>query len=208
MNLIKARPLIIAIDQSTGKKSKLGLAVFFPMTATDPPKIFYVAEISADRATDSADRRIQSIARTLDKHLQEFIYKSVDEQGLTITAIVFEHFVMRGKGGETLAKMVGACLVLLPPDVQIIYANNNITKQYVAGKGGSEKELVAAGVKDYFSRSQNLSEIEDLISLHKWDILDALAIGITGYHLQIAPIDVGQSEPKSTKRSGKKWPKI
>ena len=89
---------------------------------------------------------------------------------------------MRGKGGETLQRMIGAYMSQFPYDCPSIHVQNTTVKKVVGGSGKAEKDQVAAGVAAWFSsNSASASLIKELTLKHEYEILDSLAIGITGY---------------------------
>ena len=86
-------------------------------------------------------------------------------------------------------------IVSTPVDSEdALYRNvqNTTVKKLIAGHGAAEKGQVAIGLKNFFnSNEQSLSILNDLTKLQKFDIIDSIGIGVTGYLQHIS----GSSEP-------------
>lgn len=158
--------IIVGVDPGTGLNSALGVV----KVNFDTLEIGFMREhwASDDKNATSRIRKISSA-----------LWGNWDEP---VDAVASEYFVMRGKGGETLARMVGAVIATLPPMSKFIEVQNSTVKMIVGGHGAAPKEDVAEGVFAYFSANEESQDkIVDLIAEEKWDLLDALAIAITAY---------------------------
>lgn len=164
MNLGRGIKRVIGIDPGTGAKSGTGFAVFEPQSK----KILQTFCIKPDAELPLQDR-IKEICRGL----EEFVtIKYPPEESL----YCMEHFIMRGKSGETLKKLIGGIMLTLPDGAPFVEVHNMTLKKVMGG--GISKLGVAEGVLGWF-RGAKL--VEDLIEGGHWDITDALAIGIVGY---------------------------
>ena len=168
--------LIIGIDVGLGVRSALGLA------AIKNGKIIGAREVWA------TDKNLPQKLRSLGLELEVFL-KSIGEDYETpfVDAIYFEYFVMRGKSGESLQRLVGALMSASPTDTPFIPVQNSTVKKLIGGKGNDDKKKVAEGVLRLLGKDpENKALIERLISNEKWDILDAIAIALAGEQMQEA----------------------
>jgi len=157
---------IIGVDPGTGSSSALGV-VHVDFGTRD---IVSHTEYWSDRKL-SATQRIRNISDVFCKSWPEHV-----------DAVAIEYFVMRGKGGETLARMVGAVIGCLPPTSRFIEIQNSTIKLFVGGHGAATKQQVAEGVLEYFDENVNsFALVSDFINDERWDLIDALAIAITAY---------------------------
>jgi Holliday junction resolvasome RuvABC endonuclease subunit len=171
--------LVVAIDPGTGVSSPTGLAVFDPYTR----EILLVANLGSKKKTSQG--RIKDITKQLAAELAPFA-------STTLVCFV-EYFVMRGKGGETLQRMVGGYIAVLPEEMELEEVQNSTVKKTLAGHGAADKRSVAMGVRDWFYGNKTSSDmINILTSRYEEDIIDALAIGITGWQKRQA-----KSSPRS-----------
>ncbi len=160
---------VVAVDPGTGVKSPAGLAIFDPITL----------DISAAEALwcpndKDPDKRIRFIVAAFSSALK--FYKNEE-----LALFCIEDFVMRGKGGVTLQKMIGAVVSRVPDEIPVIHVQNTRVKSLVAGNGAADKLEVGLGVLKYFSKNErSAAQISLLIEDEEWDILDAFAIGIAG----------------------------
>ena len=161
------RHLVIGIDPGTGVKSPLGVVAFDPATK----EIVLVAEGTSKRKP--LRLRLQDVLVAYQDALAELAPKT--------STVFIEQFVMQGKGGETLQRLIGATLFLTPEEIEIFEVNNKQVKLCVGGSGSAEKLQVAEGVARYFRSSpKSREQIKALILAERWDVLDAFAIAITG----------------------------
>lgn len=155
---------VIGIDPGTGAKSGTGIAVFDP----ESKLILQTFCIKPD-SHESLQSRIKTICRELES-LVTIRYPPND------SLYCMEHFIMRGVSGETLKKLIGAIMLTLPDGAPFVEVHNMTLKKAMGG--GISKEGVAAGVLNWFVADETVAA---LIEGKKWDITDALAIGIVGY---------------------------
>lgn len=162
---------VVGIDPGTGLKSPAGLAAFDVETRD----ILLAEELPARWGKASATLRIASIT----EQFQEKIFMRFTGAD---TLFCVESFVMQGQGGQTLQRMIGAVLSCVPTHCPIEEIQNSTVKKNTAGHGHADKKSVAVVVLDYFISNSNAHKlVTRLILDEKWDILDALAIGIAGY---------------------------
>ena len=157
---------VIGVDPGTGSSSPLGVVLI----DFDTLDILEYAEYWSEGRKD-ATTRIREIA-------QKFCTSWPD----VVDMVAIEYFVMRGKGGETLSRMVGAVIGCLPPMAMFVEVQNTTVKKIVAGHGAGSKEDVADGVLAYFSSNENsLALITEWTHDERWDLIDAVAIAVTAY---------------------------
>lgn len=172
-------PLVVAIDPSTGAKSALGFAVFDPNTK----EIITVKEM----VTPAKDLRAR-IKELVLQLVKEF--KKLDEA--KIDYIVFiESTVMVGKGGESLQRIIGAIMTVVPSSKRFEHVSNMQIKAFVGGHGHAKKDQVAHGLFKFFPEDELLP---GLITAHRYDALDALAVGVTGFEKYILKGEVGKKK--------------
>jgi Holliday junction resolvasome RuvABC endonuclease subunit len=166
--------LIIGVDPGSGASSPTGLVVFDPQTLD----VLFADNITASKR--DLHHRIQIISN----QLTDIITILEAEYGKRPITFCVESFVMRGKGGESLQRLIGSFLGRLPARYEVRHVQNTKVKKALAGHGHAEKDEVAAGVLDYFKSNKSSYEaVNRLIKAGEWDILDAFAIGITGVYL-------------------------
>lgn len=168
--MVENRRLIISIDPGSGISSPTGLTVFDPQTK----EILYASNITTK--FKQLAHRIKDISDQV-----ELVFKEVQEatDGREIV-VTIESFVMRGKGGETLQRLIGGFLSKTPYLFRIEHVQNSTIKKILAGHGQADKASVAAGTRDYFaSNPDSVKLINLLLSKQELDILDSLAIGVT-----------------------------
>jgi Holliday junction resolvasome RuvABC endonuclease subunit len=152
--------LIVGLDPGTGVSSPTGLAIF----DADTKEVLHVETIGSNKKT--AAGRIREIAGAVGE-----VLTGIDP---TIETHVFiESFVLRGKGGETLARLTGAFFTAIPEHIEPQLVPNTTVKRLVGGTGSADKRGVAAGVAKLLGDNR----LTDL----PFDITDALAIGISGW---------------------------
>jgi Holliday junction resolvasome RuvABC endonuclease subunit len=158
--------LVVGIDPAT---KVVGFAAFDP----DTREILHTQLITSSHK--DASRRIKEIAEDvyslllgLDPELEVSVYT--------------ENTVMRGAGGATFQRGIGAIHAAIPYSFSIGEVQNSTVKKVVGGHGRAEKDVVAAGAGLFFpAGSASRLKVVDLIAAELWDITDALAIGITGF---------------------------
>lgn len=167
--------IVMGIDPGTGVSSPTGFSVFNAETK----EIYYASNITPTRKElQHRIREISDIFQATVDHIDTVWTEH------TIVCCV-ESFVMRGKGGETLQRLIGSLMGRLPYRFVFYHVQNSTLKLHLAGHGHADKELVAEGVQEYFCENVKSYEIvKELIVAREFDILDSLAIGITGLEMQ------------------------
>ncbi len=162
--------LIISIDPGSGISSPTGLTVFDPHTK----EILYASNVTTK--FKQLAHRIKDISDQV-----EIVFKEVEESATGREIVVtIESFVMRGKGGETLQRLIGGFLAKTPYMFRIEHVQNSTIKKVLAGHGHADKNSVARGTQDYFASNKDSDAlIKRLLSKQELDILDSLAIGVT-----------------------------
>lgn len=157
----------MAIDPGTGVSSPAGFVEF-----NAEGRIFTAKTITTKKKT--ANERLKEIT----SQIQEQMTGEAD-------LICIENFYLRGLGGQTLQRMIGASIGVSPSKTPIQEVQNTTVKRIVGGTGKADKETVADGVYHWFAErdSESVGIIQRLICDEQWDILDAFAIGIAGYQL-------------------------
>lgn len=177
--------IVVGLDPGVSVSSDTGFVAF----DTETLKLLYVVEIGSDRR--ELRHRLKDISEVVAGLLTELA-----QQGKPVHAYI-EQFVMRGKGGETLQRLIGAIMAVCPDEVKLEHVQNTTVKLVMAGHGHADKASVAFATKDYFVKNADTSEyIRKLLLSKKFDILDALAIGVTGWKLK-------QGEAKTTAKRGR-----
>lgn len=162
---------IVGIDPGTGVSSPTGIAIFDSEGTID-----FKTTISCNYK--DGNKRLRYISDTL---------KDLTNNYDGIDLVCIETFVMRGKGGQTLQRMIGAAIATVKHETPIQEVYNTTVKRLVGGTGKADKAQVGEGVYKWFhSKNQDSSLIiRKLYMEDQWDILDAFAIGISGYQLFI-----------------------
>ena len=181
--------IVLSLDPGTGVSSPTGLSIF----DVDTRSIIHAENITTKlkplehRLKDISDQ-VSDLINLLD----------LEDPKKTVICCI-ESFVMRGKGGETLQRLIGSFMSRIPYHWQLFSVQNTTIKLFVAGHGRAEKQQVAQGVLHYFEQNKSSVElIKCLIKENEWDILDSLAIGITGWEKNKCTLP--QRKPKKPKQ--------
>lgn len=171
--------LVIGIDPGMGVRSPTAVSVF---DSSDKFifEHFYQTPGKLKVETEKLSFMSKTIAHRLDLKLDEYRNSKVKIR------VCIEDFVMRGKGGQTLARLVGAIIGALPEYMckDIKYCRNTTVKLHLAGHGHAEKIDVAKGVRKWFSDVPAMKDlVNKCIRKEEWDLTDSLAIGITGLEM-------------------------
>lgn len=159
--------LILGIDPSTGSSSPVGIALF---NAETKDIIFYTNILTKKK---QLHHRIRDISQQLAAILAEIPNPYT---------IVIERFVMRGVGGESLQRVIGAYMALIPYECELTFVQNTTAKKVMAGHGHAEKIDVALGVLNWFKGNEaSYNIIKELTNKKEFDILDAFALGVTAW---------------------------
>lgn len=172
MATTKGPDIIIGIDPGTGVSSPTGFTAIDMHTK----EILYAGNITTHRK--ELAHRIKHISDIFQETLLD-IAKQYPTS--TITCYI-EQFVMRGKGGETLQRLVGSLLGRIPYDIGVEYIQNSTVKAVIAGHGQADKMTVSRGLEAHFlTNAESYGLIKELAIKGEFDIIDSLAIGVTGW---------------------------
>lgn len=170
--------LVVGIDPGTGVSSGTGLSVF----NADNKEILLIEEIMAGNKRDKAEHRIRHIAGIIEGAILDLEKSAPNAQ----VVVCIEEFVMRGKGGLLLQRLVGALISRIPYRYRVVHVQNTRVKSVITGHGHADKKTVALGVESWFSdNADSKTRVTKLIKERQYDVLDSLAIGIAGYELEV-----------------------
>jgi Holliday junction resolvasome RuvABC endonuclease subunit len=163
---------VVGIDPGTGVSSPTGLVIF----DSESGEIEKYKTIRPKAGAKDANARLRQVTEQIQKEASAY-----EDVGL----ICIETFVMRGIGGQTLQRMIGAAIATSPERVPLQEVYNTTVKRIVGGSGKADKRDVAYGVLDWFTAKNDSSAegIKRLIYEERFDELDAFAIGIAGFLL-------------------------
>jgi Holliday junction resolvasome RuvABC endonuclease subunit len=160
--------LVLAIDPGSGASSPTGISLFNPITKDI---IFTTNLFSMYKPTE---HRIKDITQQLAAILDQLNNERYE--------VYIESFVMRGKGGETLQRLIGAFISSIPFDIKIRYVQNTKVKLKMANHGHADKLQVCQGVISWFKENKTSFDLlNQLTTRGEFDIMDSLAIGVTGW---------------------------
>ena len=166
------RVLVAGLDPGTGASSPTGLALFDPETR----EIIALQNVAPPDALKKFSHRVRYISEEVEE-----VLLSVNPYDVQLYTYC-ESFVMRGKGGEMLARLTGALMSIVPWHSEFDTVANTTVKKLVAGHGRADKVEVAQAVLTYFaSNAASAALVQGAMKRAEWDKLDALAIGICGY---------------------------
>jgi Holliday junction resolvasome RuvABC endonuclease subunit len=164
------RLLIVGVDPGSGISSPTGLAIFYPDTK-DP---IHVEEVGTE------EKELAHRLRSISAHIGDLLL-SLDPDGYDVRVYI-ESFVMRGKSGETLARLVGALMASVPYEIRVGFVQNTTVKKNIAGHGHATKAEVAQGLLKWAKGSRRMEAlVRACVRDGNWDAVDALAIGVAGY---------------------------
>jgi len=170
--MINKRILVAGLDPGTGVSSPTGVAIFDPESL----EILKLTTVAPPKALKPFNQRVRFISEEVEELLLSINPHS--DQLYTYC----ESFVMRGKGGEMLARLTGALMSVVPWHSEFDTVSNTTVKKLVSGHGHGDKVDVARGVAAYFARNpESAKKVAALVKKADWDAIDALAIGIAGY---------------------------
>lgn len=159
--------IIVGIDPSSGARSKIGYSIFDSETNKIQLAGSFAVPVEHTKTLHHRvryiNRHMEAILTSLHPAKQSFCY--------------IECTVMRGRGGESLARATGALLAAVPYFCEQEFIFNTTTKMLVGGHGHAEKDEVAAGVLNWFEGSDVVAK---LIEEKDWDAIDSLAVGVAG----------------------------
>ncbi len=167
--------IILAFDPGTGSSvdgkiagSALGVAIFDPNSGD----VLSVFELRASIKAP-AWKRIQDLAQ----QARVLMIAAVNKHGPL--EVRTEVFVMRGQGGETLARLSGALISGIPVFCEFKEVHNIQLKRNVAGDAKADKEAMGEALKIKFKdRPASLDAVCKLIQNKSWDAIDALCVAV------------------------------
>ncbi len=161
--------IVIGIDPATGVSSDLGYCAFNPET------LEILATYNIGSSYKKLEHRIKEISDVVEALLIEL---PPEEEVL----VCIEYFVMAGKNGETLQRLVGSIMGRVPYNQRVVSVQNSTVKLMMAGHGHADKLAVAFGTHKHFESNKKSAErIIELTRGKEFDILDSIAIGVTGW---------------------------
>lgn len=164
--------IIVGIDPGSGKSSPTGIAII----DAEERRILFTTNFAPSKENK---KHVQKILKDLSDKLRQ-LFDKLKTSKKRVAAI--ETFVMQGRGGQTLHELRGALMSAIPYEVDLHVIYNTTVKRLVGKNGAASKQEVAIGVADFFKASEkDYQKIQELIEDKEWDILDALAIAISGF---------------------------
>lgn len=167
---------ILGIDPTSGARSSLGLAMIdFQTMSIILTKDHTVAPSKELRV------RLKSIASFLIKTFKEIELRNFGEY-----AIGVEQTVMQGPGGESLNRAIGVIMLTTPVNRPLFHISNMQMKVVAGGHGKADKKEIGTYLKDVVFKDNKESRelLFNLIASSRWDIIDAIGIGVTTYEKQ------------------------
>lgn len=168
--------LAVGIDPSSGARSSVGFSVIDMETM----QILVAKEFKIPASPD-LKVRLKHIAAHM---VKEFKILEVQDQEYIIC---IEQTVMRGKGGESLNRAIGAIMVTMPLARKLYHVSNMRMKLFISGSGKGDKKDIAEGLKKYFPNSDLLFQ---LTTSSRWDTIDSIGIAITGYKENVEKLKI------------------
>lgn len=164
-------PLVVGIDPASGVSSPVGVAIFDP----DSKEILAIEDVWPAKGARTLHQRLCSIYDQVSDILAAI---PPDER----VYAYLENFVMRGRGGEQLARASGALIAAVPSHWEFDEVHNITLKALVGGSGKADKLGVADGVARYFEDcTASHDRVLKIIKNKEFDKTDALAVGIAGW---------------------------
>jgi Holliday junction resolvasome RuvABC endonuclease subunit len=181
------RQLVIGIDPGSGVASPTGLSVFDVETR----------EILLADNLGTRHKALQHRIKDISDQLEDYIKQVITNYPDASIIVAVEYFVMLGKGGEILNRLIGSFMGRLPYNIEFTQVQNTTVKRLVGGHGRAEKQQVAAGLLPLFSNNEtSMAQIMQLTSEAEWDILDSLAIGVSAWLIKQNEIPKIPTKPK------------
>jgi Holliday junction resolvasome RuvABC endonuclease subunit len=187
---------VIAIDQSSGSKSAVGVCIYDQSNRA----ILDVFELRPTKKYLVVEKRLIDLHEQLEAALAQWVSVALSSE-IPID-VVFERTVMRGKSGQTLAQSVGAFIATFPNSELITFGDvhNLQMKKSIGGKGSDDKQAVAAGLLEELPRSQH-DLIKTLTISERWDSIDSIGLAVAHSKKQKGGID--NAKISSKKRQNK-----
>lgn len=168
--------VVVGVDPGTGIKSPTGFVCFRAET------LEIIAEQTITSKYKKVEHKYKDICDQFELLMLELSNSQVSNEPVLV---VFESFVMLGKAGETLQRLIGSLMGRVPYHFKVTHVSNMRVKLIVGGTGKADKALVGSGVAKVFESNVTSSKIiSRLIKEAAWDVLDAFAIGIAGVYYE------------------------
>lgn len=168
---ILKRRYILAIDPGTGSSSPCGVALL----DTDKMEIIFTMGVYVGKGTQKSSESPRMRIKQIADKLKDVIESCIETYGKDELGITSEAFVMRGKGGETLAKFKGACIAHIPIDIAYTEVYNTTMKAVSGGKGTATKQDIAEYLTSIFPKGER-EKIMKLQKERRWDEIDAIGL--------------------------------
>lgn len=164
---------VLGIDPTSGARSSLGLA----MIDMETKSIIFTRDHTAAPSKELRVR-LKSIASFLIK-----TFKEIEAMNLGEYSIGVEQTVMQGPGGESLNRAIGVIMLTTPVNRPLFHISNMQMKVIAGGHGRADKKEIGTYLKDVVFKENKESRelIFNLIASSRWDIIDAIGIGVTAY---------------------------
>lgn len=186
---------IIGIDPGTGKSSPTGFCIIDP----EIKQIYYAFTMAPAPTSKILHHRLVDLTKILSTWLTQVQEEILGEQEKALVCI--ENFVMRGKGGETLQRLIGAYVSATPMSFELREVHNISMKKLVSGSGDGDKLDVAKGLLRWFKgNNESIKRLQELIDDEEWDVLDSLGLAVGGYMQHVEEQRVEKFQVKRKKR--------
>lgn len=163
--------IVVGIDPASGVSSPVGLVAFDP----ESKEILFYTALWPEKGATALHKRLVSLHDQASELLSALDPKER-------TYVFIENFVMRGRGGEQLARASGALMAAVPSWCELDEVHNVRLKMLVGGSGKADKLTVAEGVARFFEDDPTSHEVVlKAIRDKDFDVTDALAVGIAGW---------------------------
>jgi Holliday junction resolvasome RuvABC endonuclease subunit len=165
---------ILGVDPGTGASSPTGLAAINPRAF----QIYWTKEVTTEQ--DSCEHH-----KLYDLSAQvKFEIEKLEQDEDFVVAC--ETFVLKGKSGQLLHRLIGAYICQVEPNNHVEYIFNTTMKKLVSGSGSGDKVDIALGCQYYFrSNPTAVSYLSALIKDQRYDRTDAIGLAI-GAFIQLA----------------------
>jgi Holliday junction resolvasome RuvABC endonuclease subunit len=169
--------IIFSIDPATGATSPMGLAAI----DFNALKLIYTREITTKQDA-TLHHKLVDLTEQVQLTFEELVRAYPNEE----IVVASEVFVMKGKSGEILQRLIGACMSDVPTQYHFEEVVNTTMKKLVCGRGDGDKLDVALGCQYFFlANPKSYGYLAELIKNQAWDRTDAIAIGIAAF-IQLA----------------------
>lgn len=189
---------IVGIDPTSLARSGLGLA----MIDLETMSIVLVRDHTIAPSKELRVR-LKSIASFMIK-----TFKEIEDLNLGEYAIGIEQTVMQGVGGESLNRAIGVIMLTTPVNRPLFHISNMQMKVVAGGHGRADKKEIGNHLKDIIFKvnKESREALFNLIASSRWDIIDAIGIGVTTYekHYKKPSSEPAAKRVKAIKKSSDK----